>query len=200
MGLKTTFRITTLILLSIAVLFSVFTLVNTADTDEIYFSTLMPSESFIESYPPFIEQAEEYNNVIEEDGVLKSNNSEGYYRTAILKNEISELNTIRYTKEEGKADLTIVAYENKNRSSIIESKTIELKQGSRIEDLNSFSKAELFDIEINLEENTAISYIEIEGEVLEYQKQVLRWMFLMFTGFLLLVIIYIFYGIASLSL
>ncbi len=160
----------------------------------------MPSESFIESYPPFIEQAEEYNNVIEEDGVLKSNNSEGYYRTAILKNEISELNTIRYTKEEGKADLTIVAYENKNRSSIIESKTIELKQGSRIEDLNSFSKAELFDIEINLEENTAISYIEIEGEVLEYQKQVLRWMFLMFTGFLLLVIIYIFYGIASLSL
>ena len=184
-----------LIISSIIIFTTSFIIVGYAEEDgQEYFQIYQENESFIKQYPPFIDQSTYTENVIEEDGTLKVNDSKDYgiYETKINKSSLTKWDFLEYETNINEGSAII--------STNDESIEFELKKGKRIIDLSEFENSESIEIILNLEENQEIYMLEVTVKILESREIFADWIYNLLPFFLLILIIFVFYGIVGIKL
>lgn len=191
-----------LIITSLILFITSITVVSFIDQDvEQYFQIYEENESFIESYPPFENQSTVFENVNENEFLTVNDTDEtGIFQTEIIKNNLVEWNNIIYNNQKGSGTITITTSNDENFSEIIESNSYELQSGTRTIDLTDYENSENLRIDLILEDNIEFKSLEISGTILEFRSVYADWMFYLFPVFVLMLMLYIFYGIVSIKL
>lgn len=170
-------------------------------TDQEFFSYALESQDISFSYPPFLNQSSDYENVEEVDGSLQLIDSaqDGYYTSNVSGNGSVGWHTFQYSSDStsGSPTITISTSDYKDFREVKESMTYELKNGNRIIDISDFQRAKhlRWTLSFGTECDMTMESVDIYGVDNTVENRYTSWLLVFLVVTVLMVMSFMFYGV-----
>jgi len=159
------------------------------ENNEYLFDNELIEESFVESFPPFIDRADDYENVVETQNdylVLDDQDLSGFYVSENLGEEIhlSEWDRVEYyaKKVSDSHELRIEISNDEDFSEIIDLKSVNLQNNYRNVDLSDFDRSRYLRFIVNFEsgDDVELRELDVYGSDLVGEEEFLNWIVVSF--------------------
>lgn len=166
-----------------------------------FFSYALESQDIDISYPPFINNSIDYENVEEVNGSIHISNSseDGYFTSLVSGNGSVDWNTFNYDVDlvSGSPTVTVHTSDYEDFRNIKDSMTFDLKNGNRIIDISAFDQSKYlrWTLSFGSECDLVMDSVHIYGVDNTVEDQYTDWLLVFLVMTVLMVLVFMFYGV-----
>jgi len=166
-----------------------------------FFSYALGGENISFSYPPYLNQSDDYVNVVEDEGALTKDISSdsGYYSDIVSGNGTVSWRTFTYNAQVNapRPSVTIITSDYADFREIKNTLTFDIRTRTRVEDLSQFKNSRYLKWTISFETdgNFDLNSVDITGYDQSPDNRYTTWLLVFLSGFVLVVLSFILYGI-----
>jgi len=170
-------------------------------SEQEFFSYALESQNINWSYPPFINQSSNYENVEEVDGSLELIDSakDGYYSSNVSGNSSIAWETFHYDADisSGSPTVIIATSDYSDFREVKETETYDLRNGNRLIDISDYQRSKYlrWTLSFGTECDMVMNSVDIYGVDNTVENRYTSWLLVFLVVTVLMTMSFMFYGV-----